>query len=38
MTSLSVQSVPTVASDVTAPIETEAPTIVSGTFNITRTN
>lgn len=37
-TSLSVQSVPSVATptDTTTPIETEAPIIYSGTFNITK--
>jgi hypothetical protein len=37
MTSLSVQSVPSVAIDPTTPVETEIPIIVSGTFNIDRT-
>ena len=40
MTSLSVQSVPSVIdpTDITTPIETEAPIIVSATFNIARSN
>ena len=38
MTSLSVQSVPSVVSptDPTTPVETEAPIIVAATFNIAR--
>ena len=40
MTSLSVQSVPSVVDpiDPTTPVETEAPIIVAGTFNIARSN
>ena len=40
MTSLSVQSVPSVATptDPTTPIETQAPIIVAATFNIARSN
>lgn len=40
MTSLSVQSVPSVLTptDLTTPIETQTPIIVSATFNIARSN
>jgi len=40
MTSLSVQSVPSIVTptDPTTPVVTESPIIVSGTFNIARTD
>ena len=40
MTSLSIQSVPSIATptDPTTPIETQVPIIVAGTFNLARSN